>query len=90
MGSGGLVVMDERTCMVDVARCFLSFTQDESCGKCMACREGTWQMLQILDRIAGGKAVMDDLELLERLALAVSDASLCGLGQTAPSPVKTP
>ena len=89
MGSGGLVVMDERTCMVDVARFFLSFTQEESCGKCMACREGTWQMLQILDRIAEGKAVMEDLELLEKLALAVSDASLCGLGQTAPSPVKS-
>ncbi len=87
MGSGGMVVMDERTCMVDVARFFLSFTREESCGKCMACREGTWQMLQILNRIAEGRAVMDDLELLERLALAVRDASLCGLGQTAPSPV---
>jgi NADH:ubiquinone oxidoreductase subunit F (NADH-binding)/(2Fe-2S) ferredoxin len=87
MGSGGMVVMDERTCMVDVARYFLSFIQEESCGKCTACREGTWQMLQILNRIAEGKASLEDLEHLEQLALAVKDASLCQLGQTAPSPV---
>lgn len=87
MGSGGMVAMDERTCMVDVARFFISFTQEESCGKCTACREGTWQMLHIINRIVEGKAVMEELEVLEKLALVVKDTSLCGLGQSAPTPV---
>lgn len=87
MGSGGMVVMDERSCMVDVARFFLAFTQDESCGKCLPCREGTRQMLEILNRICAGEAELPDLELLEELGRAVKDASLCGLGQTAPTPV---
>lgn len=87
MGSGGMVVMDERTCMVDIARYFLDFTQGESCGKCTPCREGTRQMLILLDKICAGEATMDDLELLYELSLAVRDASLCGLGQTAPNPV---
>jgi len=87
MGSGGMVVMDERTCMVDVARFFLGFTNDESCGKCLPCREGTRQMLDILNRVCAGEAEMQDLTLLEQLAGAVRDTSLCGLGQTAPSPV---
>lgn len=87
MGSGGMVVMDERTCMVDVARYFLEFTQGESCGKCTPCREGTKQMLLLLNKICEGKATMADLELLEELSLAVKDAALCGLGQTAPNPV---
>ncbi len=87
MGSGGMVVMDERTCMVDVARYFLTFTQDESCGKCLPCREGTKKMLAILTKICEGKAGMEDLEELEELAWAVKEASLCGLGQTAPNPV---
>jgi len=87
MGSGGMVVMDERSCMVDVARFFLGFTAAESCGKCLPCREGTGQMLEILDRICTGRAEMSDLELLEELARTVQDTSLCGLGQTAPSPV---
>lgn len=87
MGSGGMVVMNERSCMVDVARFFISFTQDESCGKCLPCREGTKQMLDILNRICQGKAELEDLELLENLACSIKDTALCGLGQTAPSPV---
>jgi NADH-quinone oxidoreductase subunit F len=87
MGSGGMVVMDERTCMVDVARYFLDFTQGESCGKCTPCREGTRQMLLLLNKICTGNATMDDLKILEELSLAVRDAALCGLGQTAPNPV---
>lgn len=87
MGSGGMVVMDERTCMVDVARYFLDFTQGESCGKCLPCREGTRQMLCLLDKICSGQSKMADLDLLEELSLAVRDAALCGLGQTAPNPV---
>ncbi len=87
MGSGGMVVMDERACMVDVARYFLSFTQDESCGKCLPCREGTRKMLEILTDICEGIADESDLAELEELAEAVRDASLCGLGQTAPNPV---
>jgi len=87
MGSGGMVVMDERACMVDVARYFLSFTQDESCGKCLPCREGTRKMLEILTDICEGRAGEGDLAELEELAEAVRDASLCGLGQTAPNPV---
>jgi NADH:ubiquinone oxidoreductase subunit F (NADH-binding)/NAD-dependent dihydropyrimidine dehydrogenase PreA subunit len=89
MGSGGMVVMDEDTCMVDIARYFLSFTRDESCGKCTPCREGTKAMLEILTRITEGKGVQDDLVLLERLASAIKDTALCGLGKTAPNPVLT-
>ena len=89
MGSGGLVVMDDRTCMVDVARFFLSFTQDESCGKCTFCRIGTKRMLEILTRICEGKGREEDLANLESLAAQIRDTSLCGLGQTAPNPVIT-
>lgn len=87
MGSGGLVVMDENTCMVDLARFFLTFTQNESCGKCTPCREGTKRMLETLERITQGKGEPDDIRMLEETALAVKDSSLCGLGQTAPNPV---
>ena len=87
MGSGGLVVMDERTCMVDLARYFLSFTQKESCGKCTPCREGTKRMLEILERICEGRGEMEDLEQLRDLALVIKDSALCGLGQTCPNPV---
>jgi len=87
MGSGGMVVLDEDTCMVDVARYFLRFTTAESCGKCTPCREGTRYMHEILTRIAEGKGTLEDLELLEEVARWVKAASLCGLGQTAPNPV---
>lgn len=87
MGSGGLVVMDEGDCMVDVAKFFLSFTQQESCGKCPPCRIGTYQMLQILDRITKGNGMPGDIELLENLGNKVKNSSLCGLGKTAPNPV---
>jgi NADH-quinone oxidoreductase subunit F len=87
MGSGGLIVMDEITCMVDVARFFLEFVQAESCGKCTPCRVGTKKMLQILNSISRGEARIEDLDELERLANHVQKASLCGLGQTAPNPV---
>ncbi|MFQ5867169.1 MAG: NADH-quinone oxidoreductase subunit NuoF [bacterium] len=89
MGSGGMVVMDEDTCMVNVAKYFLNFTKDESCGKCTPCREGIKRMLEILDDISKGKAEESDLELLESLAKVVKDASLCALGGTAPNPVLT-
>lgn len=89
MGSGGLVVIDEDTCMVDVSKFFLEFTQKESCGKCVPCREGTKQMLLILDKISSGKGRMEDLKILEDLAVMVKEMSLCGLGQTAPNPVLT-
>jgi NADH-quinone oxidoreductase subunit F len=89
MGSGGMVVMDESTCMVDVARYFLSFTQSESCGKCTFCRMGTKRMLETLERICGGKGRPTDIDLLQELAVKVRLASLCGLGQTAPNPVLT-
>jgi NADH-quinone oxidoreductase subunit F len=89
MGSGGLVVLDDRDCMVDIARFFLKFTQAESCGKCTFCRIGTKRMLEILERLCGGSGRPDDLEKLETLADSVSRASLCGLGQTAPNPVLT-
>jgi len=89
MGSGGLVVMDETTCMVEVARFFLEFTQRESCGKCTFCRIGTKRMLEILTRITEGKGKEGDIELLEQLAGLVKNNSLCGLGQTAPNPVQT-
>ena len=87
MGSGGLIVMDEDNCMVDVARFFLEFTQDESCGKCPPCRIGTKRMLEILNRICDGKGEEGDIERLEQLALGIKSAALCGLGQTAPNPV---
>lgn len=87
MGSGGLVVMDEDSCMVDVARFFLEFVQEESCGKCAPCRVGTKRMLEILERICEGKGEEDDLETLVRLGLQIKDTALCGLGQTAPNPV---
>jgi NADP-reducing hydrogenase subunit HndC len=89
MGSGGMIVMDEDTCMVEVARYFLAFTQDESCGKCTLCRIGTKRMLEILDRITRGLGAEDDIEKLLRLAEGVRMGSLCGLGQTAPNPVIT-
>jgi len=87
MGSGGLIVMDETDCMVDIARFFLEFTQEESCGKCPPCRIGTKRMLEILERITEGKGVPEDIENLEVLAKTIKNASLCGLGQTAPNPV---
>ncbi len=87
MGSGGLIVMDESSCMVDVARFFLEFTQEESCGKCVPCREGTKRMLTILERICAGKGEKGDIEHLIELANNIKNASLCGLGQTAPNPV---
>jgi NADH:ubiquinone oxidoreductase subunit F (NADH-binding)/(2Fe-2S) ferredoxin/Pyruvate/2-oxoacid:ferredoxin oxidoreductase delta subunit len=89
MGSGGMVVMDEDTCMVDVARYFLAFTQDESCGKCTPCREGTKLMLDILTKIADGHGTPEDLAALEEVAKIVKETSLCGLGKTAPNPVLT-
>ena len=87
MGSGGLVVMDENTCMVEVARFFMSFTQRESCGKCVPCREGTKRMLEILEKIVAGKGELSDLDQLEELAHMVQDMALCGLGKSAPLPV---
>ena len=87
MGSGGLIVMDEDTCMVDLAKFFLEFTVDESCGKCAPCRIGTVRMLEILKKITSGQGEMEDLDKLEELANYVKSASLCGLGQTAPNPV---
>src|SRR5690606_25194016 len=87
MGSGGLVVMDENTCMVELARFFLNFTQAESCGKCTPCREGAKIMLDTLERITQGKGKDGDIELLESLAETIKSTALCGLGQTAPNPV---
>jgi NADH-quinone oxidoreductase subunit F len=87
MGSGGLVCMNEDTCMVDVARFFMEFVQDESCGKCVPCRVGTKRMLEILERITRGEGREGDVELLEELAMTIKDTALCGLGQTAPNPV---
>lgn len=87
MGSGGLIIMDESSCMVDVAKFFLNFTVDESCGKCTPCREGTKQMLQILERITSGNGREGDIELLEKMGNIIKQTSLCGLGQTAPNPV---
>ena len=87
MGSGGLIVMDEDNCMVDIAKFFLEFTVDESCGKCPPCRIGTKRMLEILERITGGKGVEGDIEKLEILAKNIKASALCGLGQTAPNPV---
>jgi len=87
MGSGGMIVMDENTCMVDVAKYFLNFLRDESCGKCLSCREGTQRMWEIVKDISEGKGKEGDFELLEEVAKAVKDASMCGLGQTASNPV---
>ena len=87
MGSGGMIVMDETSCMVDVARFFMEFCMDESCGKCVPCRAGTVQMHGLLDKITRGEATRRDLELLEELCDLVKSTSLCGLGQTAPNPV---
>ena len=87
MGSGGLIVMDEDNCMVDIARFFLDFTVDESCGKCTPCRVGTKRLLEILDKIIAGKGELEDLDRLEELSNYIKSASLCGLGQTAPNPV---
>lgn len=89
MGSGGMVVMDDTTCMVDMARFFLDFTRKESCGKCNYCRIGTLRLLEILNRITEGKGQDGDIELLEELCLKVKEGSMCGLGQTAPNPVLT-
>ncbi|MDR1363013.1 MAG: NADH-quinone oxidoreductase subunit NuoF [Spirochaetaceae bacterium] len=87
IGSGGLVVMNDKTCMVEIARFFMSFTQKESCGKCIPCREGTLRMLEILERIVAGNGEEGDIELLLELAEVISGAALCGLGKTAPNPV---
>ena len=89
MGSGGMVVMDESTCMVAMAKFFLEFTTKESCGKCVPCRIGTKRLLEILDRICRGEGRQGDIELLEELCVQIKDGSLCGLGQTAPNPVLT-
>jgi bidirectional [NiFe] hydrogenase diaphorase subunit len=87
MGSGGLIIMDERSCMVDVAKFFMEFCMDESCGKCVPCRVGTVQMHNLLERITDGSATLDDLEQLQELCTMVKETSLCGLGQSAPNPV---
>ncbi|MGB4034103.1 MAG: NADH-ubiquinone oxidoreductase-F iron-sulfur binding region domain-containing protein, partial [Christensenellales bacterium] len=87
MGSGGLIVMDEDNCMVDIAKFFLEFTQEESCGKCTPCRIGTKRLLEYLEKITSGKADLQDLEDMEKLCYYIKDNSLCGLGQTAPNPV---
>jgi len=87
MGSGGLIIMDEDTCMVDIARYFLDFTVDESCGKCTPCRIGTRRMYEMLEKIISGNGEMEDLDKLEELCMHVKATSLCGLGQTAPNPI---
>ncbi len=87
MGSGGLIVMDEDTCMVDIAKFFLEFTVDESCGKCTPCRVGTKRLLEMLDKITKGNATLEDLDKLEELCHYIKENALCGLGQTAPNPV---
>ncbi|MBQ8002644.1 MAG: 4Fe-4S binding protein, partial [Clostridia bacterium] len=87
MGSGGLIVMDEDNCMVDIAKFFLEFTVDESCGKCTPCRVGTKRLYEILDKITKGKGTLEDIDKLEELCYHIKSASLCGLGQTAPNPV---
>ncbi|MEE8592453.1 MAG: NADH-quinone oxidoreductase subunit NuoF [Spirochaetia bacterium] len=89
MGSGGMIVMDENNCMVEVARYFVSFTQEESCGKCSPCREGTWHMKNILEDITEGKGQEGDIELLEKIGRNIKETALCGLGNTAPNPVLT-
>ena len=87
MGSGGLIVMDEDTCMVDIAKFFLAFTVDESCGKCTPCRVGTKRLYEILEKITRGEGTLEDLDKMEKLCHYIKDNSLCGLGQTAPNPV---
>jgi len=87
MGSGGMIVMDENTCMVDIAKYFMNFLKDESCGKCFTCRKGTQRMHEILDDVSKGEGTPEQLELLEELAVVVKDTTMCGLGQTAPNPV---
>jgi ferredoxin len=87
MGSGGMIVMDENTCMVDVAKYFMHFLKDESCGKCFACRKGTQRMYEILDDVSRGQGTLEQLDLLGELAEVVKDTTMCGLGQTAPNPV---
>lgn len=87
MGSGGVIVMDENTCMVDMARFFMDFIQDESCGKCTPCREGTKRLLELLEKICDGHGEPEDIDILEELSETIKEASLCGLGQTAPNPV---
>lgn len=89
VGSGGMVVVDENTCMVEMARFFMNFTQNESCGKCVPCREGTRRMLELLTKVTSDKAKLEDLQTLEDLALVVKDSSLCNLGKTAPNPILT-
>ena len=89
IGSGGMVVMDQDTCIVEVARFFMNFTQNESCGKCVPCREGTKRMLEILERIVAGEGKEEDLDYLEELGTVIRETSLCGLGKTAPNPVLT-
>ena len=87
MGSGGMVVMDEDTCIVDIAKYFIEFTTDESCGKCTTCREGSYAILEILEKICRGEGEESDLDFLEELSNAIKDGSMCGLGQTLPNPV---
>jgi NADH-quinone oxidoreductase subunit F len=89
MGSGGMIVMDETACMVDVAKFFMDFTRDESCGKCIPCRIGTTHLHGLLERICNGQGRMEDLNTLERLGVMVKRTALCGLGQTAPNPVSS-
>jgi NADH-quinone oxidoreductase subunit F/NAD(P)H dehydrogenase (quinone)/NADP-reducing hydrogenase subunit HndC len=87
MGSGGVIVMDENTCMVDMARFFMDFIQDESCGKCTPCREGTRRQLEVLRKICDGRGESEDITLLEELSYVIKETALCGLGQTGPNPV---
>jgi len=87
MGSGGMIVMDDNTCMVDIAKYFMNFLKDESCGKCFTCRKGTQRMYEILDDISQGHGTLEQLQLLEELAHVVKDTTMCGLGQTASNPV---
>ena len=87
MGSGGMIILDEDDCMVDIAKFFMTFSQDESCGKCTPCREGTTRMLEILERITTGNGTLEDLDKLKRLGLLMRRASLCGLGRAAANPV---
>ena len=87
MGSGGLIVMDDTKCMVNLAKFYLSFTVDESCGKCTPCRIGTKRMLELLEKITQGEGTIEDLEKLEELAIGIPKTAICGLGQSAPNPV---
>ncbi|RJQ81478.1 MAG: 4Fe-4S dicluster domain-containing protein, partial [Desulfobacteraceae bacterium] len=87
MGSGGMIVMDENTCMVDMARFFMDFIQEESCGKCTPCREGTRRLLQLLEKISQGRGEPEDIATMEELSRTIRETALCGLGQTGPNPV---